>query len=315
MPASKGAQGKTLIQLPYLDTFSEAAEQSSFTAAGKTLGMTQAAVSQRIQALEKMLGKSLFLRSGTRIRLTEAGQQLYGYAQQILRIHGEAFETITGRRTPVSGELMIAASSVPGQHLLPDVLNDFRKKFPQIRVRATILDSLAAIHEVEKGNVHLGVVGRKIDSPHLEFRPFASDEMVLVIPDNHSWQERRTISFKQFARQPLILREPGSGSRWCFENALSDSGKRYGEMNVVLELGGNEAIKEAVLKGMGVAILSSMAVKKELESGELHALRISGLSLERTMYIVLDTQRVLPLSARMFLQVVLGWDGSDNHAL
>ena len=312
---SKSDHPKSIIQLPYLDTFSEVAEQSSFTAAGKTLGMTQAAVSQRIHALEKMLGKSLFLRSGTRIRLTEAGQQLYEYAQQVLRVHAEAFETITGRRTPITGELFLAASSIPGQHFLPDVLADFGAKYPQIRVRATILDSLAAIHEVEKGNVHLGLVGRKIDSSQLDFRPFAADEMVVVVPHNHPWQRRRTVSFNQFARQPLILREPGSGSRWCFEQALSNSGKRLGQVNVILELGGNEAIKEAVLKGMGIAILSSMAVKRELEGGELHSLRISGLALQRTMYLVLDTQRVLPISARLFLEVIQSPADADKPAL
>jgi DNA-binding transcriptional LysR family regulator len=309
---SKKDRLKSIIQLPYLDTFSEAAEQSSFTAAGKTLGMTQAAVSQRIQALEKMLGKSLFQRSGARISLTEAGQQLYEFAQQVLRVHAEAFEKITGRRTPISGELFLAASSIPGQHFLPDVLHQFGAKYPQIRVRATILDSLAAIHEVKKGNVHLGLVGRKIESSQLEFRPFAADEMVVVVSPNHPWQRRRTVSFNQFARQPLILREPGSGSRWCFEQALSNSGKRLGEVNVNLELGGNEAIKEAVLKGMGIAILSSLAVKKELEGGDLHSLRISGISLERTMYLVVDTQRVLPVAARLFLEIVQPHADSDQ---
>src|SRR5262245_7062289 len=113
-PVARRANPKAQIQLPYLDTFSESAEKSSFTAAAKTLGMTQAAVSQRIHALEKMVGKSLFVRTGTRLRLTEAGQQLYSYAQEILRVHQEAFESITGRRTPVRGELSLAASSIPG---------------------------------------------------------------------------------------------------------------------------------------------------------------------------------------------------------
>lgn len=289
-------------QLPHLETFSKAAELCSFTAAGKVLGLTQAAVSQRIHVLERMLGKGLFERKGTRILLTEAGQQLYEYAQRILALHHEAFEAITDRKTLITGELLLAASSIPGEHLLPDLLSAFRKQYPRIRVRAAVLDSLAVSSEVEHGNVHLGLVGRKVGSPNLEFRPFASDELVLIVPAKNPWTQRRRVSFDQFAREPLVMREPGSGSRWCFEQAISASGKSLADVDIILELGSNEAIKEAVIKGLGVAILSSMAVKKELASGQLRSLKVIGLSLERTMSVVWDARRVLPAPARIFLQ-------------
>ena len=110
-------------QLPYLETFSKAAELSNFTAAGKALGMTQAAVSQRIHALEQALGVALFRRRGGRVLLTEAGQKLYDYAQRILDLHREARREVSGHETPVGGELLLAASSIPGEHLLPALLS------------------------------------------------------------------------------------------------------------------------------------------------------------------------------------------------
>src|SRR5712692_3765904 len=197
-------------QLPYLETFSKAAELSSFTATAKAWGLTQAAISQRIQALEQMLGASLFHRQGGRILLTEAGQQLYSYAQKIFELHRSARQAITGRKLPISGELFLGASTIPGEYFLPAILSTFHKKFPLIEVRASVSDSINVIRQVERGDIQLGLVGRKTDCLHLEFRSFAHDRMVLVVPIKHPWSNRRKVSLKQLCQQPIILRETGS---------------------------------------------------------------------------------------------------------
>ncbi len=299
------------VQLPYLETFSKAAELNSFTGVSKALGLTQAAVSQRIQGLEKALGVSLFCRQGGRVLLTTAGQRLYPFVQRIFAIHREARRVITGQKTPVGGELFLAASSIPGEHLLPAVLAVFRRQYPHIRVRAKVLDSLAVMNQVEHGQVHLGLVGRKSDSPHLELRPFATDEMVLVVPPRHSWRRRKQVSLKQFCQQPLILRELGSGSRWCLEQALAQAGKSLDSCQIALELGSNEAIKEAVFRGMGAAVLSNYAVHKEVQAGQLHALKINDLPLEREIFVAWDQRRVLPIPAKIFLHFLEPCPGGD----
>jgi len=289
------------LELPYLETFSEAAELSSFTKAAKALGLTQASVSQRVQALEKALGTALFSRQGGRVLLTEAGQRLYDFTQRILDLHREARRQITGRHSPVGGELSLAASSIPGEHLLPALLSGFGQKHPRIRVRATVSDSMDVMTQVERGKVSLGLVGRKTDNPNLEFRYLASDRMALVVPQGHALSKRNKVSLKQLARYPLILRETGSGLRHCFEKSLDKAGVSLADLRVVLELGSNEAIKEAVLQGAGVAILSTSAVAKECRAKQLHALGVSDLHCDRDMYIVQDRRRVLPLPARLFL--------------
>jgi len=288
------------IQLPYLETFSKAAELNSFTGAGKALGMTQAAVSQRIHALEKSLGTPLFRRNGGRILLTQAGQRLHDYAQRIFTLHREARHEIAGQKIPVAGELILGASTIPGEHFLPALLSVFHRRYPSIEVRAGVSDSMGVIRQVEQGQVQLGLVGRKADNPHLEFRHFATDRMVLVVPPNHVWSRRRQVSLKQLCKQPLILREPGSGLRHCFEKQLGRADKTLRDLQIALELGSNEAIKEAVLRGVGVAILSSYAVQKELQAGQLHGLKVTDLHCDREMFVVWDRRRVLSAPAQIF---------------
>lgn len=290
--------------LPNLETFCQAAEASSFTAAAQTLGLTQAAVSQRIQALEKNLGVPLFRREGGRVLLTEAGQRLYRYAQQIIALHNEARQAISGQKTPVTGELILAASSVPGERLLPEVLSTFRTRYPHIQVKAGVSDSVAVLDSVEHGQAHLGLVGRKDERPHLEFRSIACDKMVLVVPAGHAWVERRRVSLKELFEAPLILREPGSGSRWCLEQGIAAAGKSAKDLNVALELGSNEAIKDAVRRGMGLAVLSTQSIEKEEREGTLHGLAVSGLSLARELFVIWDRRRVLPIPARLFLDLL-----------
>jgi DNA-binding transcriptional LysR family regulator len=298
------------LQLPHLETFSKAAEACSFTAAARSLGVTQPAVSQRIRALERMLKTPLFVRRAGRLSLTECGRHLYLYAQRILHLHREAYDKITGCQTALAGELLLAASSIPGEHLLPNILAGFRETYPKVHVRATVLDSLAVLGEVAQGRAHLGLVGRKTDDVGLEFHPLTSDRMVLVVPANHPWRRKRSVSFAQLARQPLVIREPGSGSRWCLEQALQRHGRALHELHVALELGSNETIKEAVQRGLGVAVLSSLAVKKEQAAGQLHTLTVSDLVLDRTVYLVFDRRRALPEPARAMLHFLRVCPGS-----
>lgn len=151
--------------LPHLETFARAAELGSFTGAAKLLGLTQAAVSQRVQALEHTLNVPLFWRKAGRILLTDAGRTLYDYAERIFTLQRQARREVSGRETPIVGELVLGASSIPGEHFLPTLLPPFHERYPHIQVRAGVTDSLAVIGQVERGEVHLGLVGASA-TPH-----------------------------------------------------------------------------------------------------------------------------------------------------
>jgi DNA-binding transcriptional LysR family regulator len=288
------------IQLPYLTTFTTVAETGSFTAAGRELGVTQAAVSQRVHTLEKRLNTALFQRQSGGVLLTEAGQKLHSFAERILSLHRAAEAELAGRKAPVAGQLTIGASSVPGENLLPLILSDFRRQFPVIQVRVRVSDSMEVMRQIESGRVAIGLVGRKIENARLEFRAIARDRMVFAVRQGHRWTKRKRIKLGELCSEPIILREEGSGLRHCFERALEKVGKSIGDLKISLELGSNEAIKEAVLRGGGVAVLSEHAVRRELDSGRLRAVEVTGLECEREIFVVRDRRRVLSGPARAF---------------
>jgi DNA-binding transcriptional LysR family regulator len=293
-----------LAELPHLSTFARAAERGSFTAAAAELGITQAAVSQRIASLEAELRVSLFDRRAGRITLNEAGQRLYRFARRILDLHEEARGDVGGFHSPVSGDLPIAASSVPGECFLPALLSAFRAKHPQVHVRATISDSGAVMKDVEQGRAMLGLIGQKAEKPALATRPIGRDTLVLLVPSGHPWATRRTVSLGAVASEPLVVRESGSGSRRALERSLERAGRSFAELNVSLELGSNAAIKDAVKRGLGVAFLSRLCVERELDLKELRAVAVRALRLTRHFYVVYRRNRPLSQAASVFLRFV-----------
>lgn len=290
--------------LPHLETFAEAAERGSFTAAARVLGLTQAAVSQRIQQLETELQTPLFRREAGGASLTDAGRRLHEYARRILDLSEEARTAVTGKENRPQGELVLAASSVPGQHLLPPTLAAFRNLYPLVRVRVSVSDTDDVLRQVQKGEAHLGLVGGQGGGSGLEFRRFACDELVLVVPTGHPWWRKGRVTVPELLTQPVIQRERGSGSRHCLERSLERLGVSASAVNVVVELGSSEAIREAVLQRVGVAVLSRRAVETEVKAGRLKAVPVEGLTLDRDIFIVRDRRRVLPRPARLFLAVV-----------
>jgi DNA-binding transcriptional LysR family regulator len=288
-------------ELPHLATFAVVAERRGFTAAAAELGVTQAAVSQRIAVLENELRVSLFDRRAGRVALTEAGQRLYRYARTILDLHGQARADVGGFRPTVSGDLPLAASSVPGECFLPALLSAFHDKYPGVHVQATVSDSGAAMQDVVKGRAAVGLVGQKADKAGLECRPIGGDTLVLVVAPGHRFAARKRIPLNALTGESLILREHGSGSRCALAKSLERSGTSLAGLNVTLELGSNAAIKDAVKRGMGVAFLSRLAVQRELDAGELRAVAVGGLSLDRRFYLVYHRRRPLSPAASAFL--------------
>jgi DNA-binding transcriptional LysR family regulator len=288
-------------ELPHLATFARAAERGSFTAAAADLGVTQAAVSQRIAALERDLRTALFDRRAGRVALTEAGERLYELARRILDLHDEARRSLGGRRPRVAGELAIAASSVPAECYLPALLAAFRDRFPEVRVRASVGDSASVAKEVSKGLASLGLTGEKEDGKGLESEPVGTDALALILPPGHPLAGRKSLSLATLSKEPLILREPGSGTRCALRKGLERAGTSLDAMTVALEMGSNAAIKDAVKRGLGAAFVSRSTVERELAAGELASVPVRGLVLTRSLYAVYHRRRPLSPAASAFL--------------
>jgi DNA-binding transcriptional LysR family regulator len=197
--------------------------------------------------------------------------------------------------------LLVAASSAPGQHLLPPALAAFHQQHPAVQIRVSVSDTDAVLRELEEGRAHLGFVGGQSDNSCLEFHRFARDQLVLVVPDGHPWWRRKRVTVAEFLAQPLVQRERGSGSRRCLERALERLRVAPANLNVVLELGNCEAIKAAVFQRVGVAVLSRLSVEQEVRTGQFKVVPVEGLDMDRDIFVVQNRERVLPAAARLFL--------------
>jgi DNA-binding transcriptional LysR family regulator len=298
----KANSPKAGVQLPHLESFSRAAELASFTKAAEVLCMTQGAVSQHIQALERELNVPLFRRHAGRVQLTDAGRRLYDYAQRILALHAEARRDLGQSSGEVRGELRIAASTIPAQHFLASLLAEFRKLHPEVHVVANVADSEVVSAMVESGTVSIGLVGVRGSAPWAEYQLFATDRLALVVPSNHRWQKLDSVTIDQIRSEPLVIRETGSGTRACFERAIASRKLTLADFTISMELGNNEAIKDAVFRGLGASVLSVFSVEAELAAGRLHELTLPELDLTRELYALTDQRRAMAAPARAFKQ-------------
>ena len=292
------------MELRHLTSFTAVAEQRSFTRAAATLGLTQAAVSQQVARLEKELAIRLFERRSKGVELTEAGERLYGYAQQILDLLASAKADLGKAPLAISGELRIAASTVPAESLLPKLLADFRARFPHATESLAVTDSRVAATSVEAGDADIGFVGDLPDETVLQATVVSQDELCLIVAHDHPWATRRRASLKQLSQEPFIVREPGSGSRRCIERALDAQGISLAELSIVMEANSNRAIHDAVARRVGVAFLSSHSAGT---SDQVVPIQVRGFHPRRNIFLVHSPQRALPAVARAFLTFVDTW--------
>lgn len=294
------------MELKHLRTFLAAAQESSFTRAAESLNITQAAVSQHVAGLEQELATPLFDRAGRSVALTDAGRRLNNYAQRIVALVEEAREVVSGIKTRVEGRIRIATSTIPAEHLLPRLLAEFREQFPDVREAINISDSRLATKAVVDGDADIGLVGEEPKSSRVVVVPVATDEMILVVPTDHQYASKRYITPQSLLKQKLIMREPGSGSRQCVEDSLRKQGISLDQLNVVMEMNSNDAIRAAVREDVGAAFLSSLSAASDLESGVLCRVEVRGVQPKRRLFLIHKAESLYSPAVRAFVDVVIG---------
>jgi DNA-binding transcriptional LysR family regulator len=297
------------MDLRQLEIFAKVAEMGSFSRAAEALHLTQPTVSEHIRALEDELGVRLLDRLGRGTATTRAGQLLLSYASRILALAREARQAIEGYQGRIRGELVVGGSTIPGEYLLPAVIGRFREKFPDVSTTLVIGDSQTVVDWVADGRVELGVVGARLPQRGLEFQDLSPDEEVVVIPAGHPWQGRAQVTLEELVREPLLIRERGSGTRAAFESALERAGVDLGTLCIAGEMGSNQAIKQAVKAGMGITVLSRIAVEEESRQGVLAFLRVQDLAVTRGFYVVTHRERSRSPVAEAFRRVLGGGAG------
>jgi DNA-binding transcriptional LysR family regulator len=264
-------------------TFVTVAEEKSFTRAATVLHITQPAVTQHIQNLERELNVSLLERGKRSVRLTKAGEIAFHQAKQILAHYKETKRLVDELLYEDSGNIVISSSFTFGEYILPSVLRRFQKLYPQITFVVNIVNSDEVMHQVQKREADIGIIETEFSSENIKVIPFAQDTVSVIAASNHDFYAGEVPTVEELAMQTWILREKGSGTREVTEKALED-------LNIipahVLEMGSIQIIKGAVEAGLGISVLSNWTVRKELSLNTLKVINPESLSLTRSFSYV-----------------------------
>ncbi|MEZ5448750.1 MAG: LysR family transcriptional regulator [Thiolinea sp.] len=252
-----------------LQVFHAVARLLSFTKAAEVLHMTQPAVTFQIRQLEDQFDTRLFDRTHNRVSLTEAGQIVFEYSEKIFEYYSEMENAIREMTDDISGSLTIGASTTISEYMLPALLGDFKAKNVDVKLRLRVSNTEGIVSMVENNVIDLGVVEGPVNNKNLVVEVCRTDELVLIVPPQHDLAKLDKASVKELMKYPFICREEGSGTREVTVDYLIGQGVDKHAVSNCLELGSPEAVKGAVEAGMGVSVVSSASISKELKLGTL----------------------------------------------
>lgn len=294
-----------------LRVFLETAKEKSFSRAAENIFLSQPTVSTHIKALEKEVGAPLFDRSSRELELTEAGEILYGYARELLNMKEKAISAIQKDAQVFKGHLEVAASSVPGAYLLPGLMLSFRHAYPEVTFSVLTRDTKQVIKSIKDYTYNIGFIGEAVKDEEIEQVRLMEDELILIAPPGTCLGKEGedgllpAVELYRCPELPFILREPGSATRLAFEKAIKKQAGREAKLQVIAYMESQEAIKEAVRKGLGATVISIHAVKGELQTGAVEGYRLKDLPMQRSFYLILRKKRALPPLAQMFKDFTL----------
>jgi DNA-binding transcriptional LysR family regulator len=299
-PSGSGSGGGTL-NFHQLYIFFAVASHRSFSRAAESLNITQPAVSIQVQELEKFLGAALFHRRTRGLRITEVGETVFAYAQQIFSLSGKLLETLEEIHNLQTGRLSLGASTTPGEYLLPMAVGRFRQLYPGISVDLYIANTRVITQRILNQELDLGMVGSHpiVGQDELGLIDYLEDEIVLVAAPNHPLAQAGEVTARQVVDAGLILREPGSATRTTAEQYFEQLGITP---TAALSLGSNQALKQAAMAGGGVAVISRMGVTAETRAGMLVTLPVTGWDCHRPLTLIYPKDRQLSPSKRAFLE-------------
>jgi len=293
------------MNLHQLEIFVAVAESGSFSRAAESVLLTQSTVSQHVAALENEVGVRLFDRTGRGAELTDAGQLFRQHVRQVLADCADLRQAMARFRGLEDPQLIIGASNIPANYLIPKLLPKLAACHPGIALSVIAGDSREILDRLVAGEVALAVVGGRFAIDAVEYSPLLADTLLLVVGKGHPWWNRRSVSREELATTPLITRELGSGSGSAVDQALQQAGLDPAALKVAARFGSNEAVKQAVVGGFGAAFLSSLSVERELACGELAVVLVEGVTIARHFWLAVRRDRTLSPAAQAFAAVLL----------
>lgn len=289
------------MNLNLYKTYVKVVETQNLSRTADEFGLSQPAVTKQIQALEDMYGVLLLERSGRRLKTTEAGETLYHCARDIIRAiekTEKAMEEVSESR---KGTLLLGASTIPGQYILPAMIKQFKDRFPNVSISMDIADTEKIFNRVAERELDVGVVGGWISNRKVEGFQWLEDELVAILPPNHRLADQNHIALTDLIGEKWIIREKGSGTRKAIEDLFTAHGIRREELNVYLEAGSTEAVLAAVESGMGISIISRWAINADSRR-KISSVKLTEEGARRHLYIIYPRQKSRRKTVANFLE-------------
>lgn len=290
------------MELKQLQSFVTVIQLNSFTRAAEVLYISQPTISTHIRQLEEELHTRLLIRNTKNIEITARGRDFYDYAVQILDLTDRMIKNCSVQEQKI---IHLGASTIPSAHIIPEVLPKFGLLNPETYFVIHQGDSKGIVDGLQKDKFDIGMIGMKFDNDDLEYIPFCEDRMVLITPVNEhffSYYNQEQVLLDELLKEPIILRENGSGSKKCADSFLESMGLTENQLQVVAHMNDQEAIKNMVASGMGVSIISEKAAKNFKEEKRVLVFDLPDSTTTRTLYIVYRKNYILNPHVKEFIQ-------------
>ncbi len=294
--------GEKILNLNLFKTFVKVVETQNLSRTADEFGLSQPAVTKQIQSLEDIYGVLLLERSGRRLKTTEAGETLYQGAREIIKAvekTEKAMEEVSESR---KGTLFLGASTIPGQYILPQLLKQFKDKYPNVNISIDIADTDKIFNRVTERELDVGIVGGWTNNRKVDGFPWLEDELVVILPSDHRLADRESMSIHDLKNERWIIREKGSGTRKAVEEFLMNHNIKRDELNLYLEAGSTEAVLAAVESGMGVSIISRWAIMKMDSARRIRSVNLVEQDAKRFFYILYPRQKSRRKTVNNFLE-------------
>jgi DNA-binding transcriptional LysR family regulator len=288
------------MDLWQLHIFCKVVELKSFSKAGQDVHVSQPTVSSHIKDLETHFGCRLLDRLSKEVVPTPAGDLLYHYARKLLALRDDTEIALTEFQGRMRGQLVIGGSTIPSGYILPQIMGTFKSRYPEVTMTLTVADTATILKSLLANEIEIGVVGAKCEDRKIQQIKLVKDEMQLVVPPNHRWAKRKAVKLEMLPKEPFILREKGSGTRQSLQQCLKLAGYSIDALNITGEMGSTAAVIQSVKSGLGVSIMSRIAVSESIRHGTMCALGIAGLALERHFYLSWRHNRTASPLGRLF---------------
>ncbi|BAZ89722.1 LysR family transcriptional regulator [Cylindrospermopsis curvispora] len=286
--------------LHQLKVFEAAARHGSFTRAAEELFLTQPTVSMQIKQLTKSVGLPLFEQVGKRLFLTEAGRELFATCREIFNVISQFEITVADLKGLKQGSLRLAVITT-AKYIIPRLLGPFCELYPGIDVSLQVTNHEGILERMTANLDDLYIMSQLPEHLDIQFQPFLENPLVVFAPVNHPLSTETNISLERLAQEPFIMREPGSGTRRAIQSLLEENGIK---VKVKLELGSNEAIKQAIAGGLGISVLSRHTLLSDAH--QFSILDAQHFPIKRTWYIVHPSGKQLSIVARTYYEYLLG---------